>query len=228
MTAILINPYAFTPPSPASVSRRNIYNSGTVNPPQSTITFNNVDIGAAASDRTVIIHVGGLPYSDLTDVSIGGVSVGTVVAVQGSSASKSVSALAVRALPSGTTTTVGLSFTSLTSTAQQIIITSFRAVGLQSLTPVDTASVYGTNASSRQVAVDVEQDGIVVAGADINVVTSYSLSGVGNTSYTTTSTYGRTAVGWEDVAATEAARQITASLGGSGGRTCALVAASFR
>lgn len=124
-------------------------------------TFSSVDLGAAATDRTIIVHVHQRNSISITAVSIGGVSATIDVAASGDNSGDH--AIVRAAVPTGTT---GDIVVTLASVALGCVVHVYRVTG-GTVQVDDTATAYGgsSGTSGGTVTVTAVAGGWVHAAA---------------------------------------------------------------
>ena len=130
-----------------------------------TVSFTNADIGAASATRRVIVLVHGRFGSDprvINSASIGGVSATIDAQIGAYSGGTSMAGIISATVPTGTTATVSITFSGNTF---DCAIHVLALDGLQSVTPVDTATASATSGTSLTTGanVDWKYGGYVIA-----------------------------------------------------------------
>lgn len=153
--------------APASINLRNTATSATTTGTQTTYTYNNVSIGTANASRLVFAHILGYNGSTgnrtLSSCTIGGVS--ATIIRQGTSGSglSFVTALAVAAVPTGTTATVSFTFSNSMNQARCFVSS---VDNILSSTPVSTSliALNGLTTATTE-SLTFPADGFVIAYA---------------------------------------------------------------
>lgn len=133
-------------------------------------TWSGVSIGAAASDRLVIVSVGwaGLGTVTLSSATIGGVSATIVAQTTGTNTGIAIIAAVV---PTGTTADIVVT---MSAGMSRFYYAVWRGTGFVSTTAYDTDAPAGGASSARSATIDVPAGGFVFAtsqGADSGGVT---------------------------------------------------------
>lgn len=127
-----------------------------------TYTFASQNIGAAASDRLVIVAYSSINGNG-TGVGISSVTIGGVTATIAHSSGTNVSAgLAWALVPTGTTASIVLTF-AIGQT--NCVAATYRLTGQQSSTAFDTDTPAGGATAARSASIDVPAGGCVIASA---------------------------------------------------------------
>lgn len=216
---------------PMTISYQGLTTAGT----GTTLSVPGVAIGTASADRVVCIGVHFLTAgASLTSATIGGVTAAIIGQTIGSGGGVGVgAALIVAAVPSGTTSTVGLTFGS----ASQAVISTYSTTGMSSQTPVGSvvANYTGGSGTYSTTAVSVQADGALLCVATpFSAAASYSATGFSiNDQGTITSSGGGNnsyLAGSTTIASTNASYALSISrVGGSGSTfTGPIVSAAFR
>ncbi|HVM18494.1 MAG TPA: hypothetical protein VM307_00880 [Egibacteraceae bacterium] len=143
-----------------------------------TYTFASQNLGAAASDRHIIVSVhsraGGTSAMSIVSVTVGGVAATIVRQQRNAGTDTSMAGLAIAAVPSGTTGDVVVVF----STAQaRCAIALWRATGI-SPTPTDARD---STAVAPTATLDVQAGGFIVGAATVS-----GADGTSSTAWTNT------------------------------------------
>jgi hypothetical protein len=191
----------------------------------------SANIGDAASDREVFVvlvwSVGSSgPAPTLNSMTIGGETATVHVSRRESFAFGANFGIAIASapVPSGTTATIAFAFSAAATVNR---LSTYRAVGIQSMTPVDTASVYST-AQARTAQIDVQAGGVSIVG-DVHGGPAVNIAGftldqqtqIGAADY-------RTLCGHIKAEETQANRTLTLTRPTTGSTIGIILAASFR
>jgi len=192
--SFLINPFM----SKAPIAITYLQNSNdTVN--RTTYTFSSVNLGDAATDRVIIVGIGGTSGSSrsISSVTIGGVS--ATAAATANISWAIVNSIWYAAVPSGTTGDIVITFSAV---MVQCVVNAFRMTGQTSNTPANTGTdTTGSTTSDPNINVTagdvivsnvVGGDGTAMAWtgtteADDRVVDGHNFSAALHTAVTTES-----------------------------------------
>lgn len=138
--------------------------SASSNTDLSVYTFSAQSLGAAASDRKIIVGIGwsSATAQTLSSVTIGGVTATIIGQIESSGSSSGPSALVIAAVPTGATGDVVVT---LSGGVQRLGIGIFRVVGLVSSTAHATATDDTAVSGVVTTTLNVPANGIVVAMA---------------------------------------------------------------
>lgn len=160
--SVLINPYAFQPVLPAATREYVALKSGS-DGTTLTPTVTGCNIGAAAVGRYVfaLFMFGAAIGRTVASATIGGVA--AKVHAQKNNAQGYYVVLLSAPLSAGATADVAVT---LNTSGSVVLIrcATYRVLGLQSDTPVDTVATAGGSAKNNNNTVDVTEDGFVIAG----------------------------------------------------------------
>jgi hypothetical protein len=228
--SLLINPYAFQPVLPAATLEYRALKSAS-NQNASTLTVSSCDIGTAAVGR----HVFALVFFNhqLSVVTVPSATIGGVVAKVHAHAIDSAgtdsrynSVLISAPIDAGSTADISIALSG-TRFCNYIRFATYKVLGLQSDTPIDTVAVETNSGSTHNYTIDVEQDGIVIAGDNSYTTNSnVTWAGVVEDFDSAVNPGERYSGGSLEVLATAASFPFSTTT--SGGRSSAMVAGSFR
>lgn len=188
----------------------------------SPITFSSQNIGSAASDRFIIAVFNGLAgifTSGSEAVTIGGVSAAVSVVAHSDTVPDCMVVIASALVPTGSDADIVISFSPGADTG--FVVSLYRATGLLSLTPTDTASNLTDVVS---MSIDVQQNGFIVASSTFESTSAISSVGISE-DFESAVFSGRKVGGSASLLAEELARTISFD-GGAGAAAGAAV--SFR
>lgn len=164
-------------PDPATIVRVNSASTGTINPPQATVTWTSAPLGAEpdpGQTRRVFVGLEGSTHP-LASATIAGITAKVHITTATSFGGSIFSA----EVPTGTTGNIVMNFT-VGAAAQNFRATTFRATGIISDTHNDIINSSGTN-GNPSFSIDAEDDGILVGVWVWNgLAGSLSFSGIDN------------------------------------------------
>lgn len=142
---------------------------------QTTYSFTSQNLGTADLDRYIIVSVlarsSGTGARSISSCSIGGVSAEVAVLRQTIATNSNTAALIIAKVPTGTSGTISITFS---GAMVRCGIAAYRAVGLITSTPFDTAS---SGASNPSFTYEVPANGVVIACSTTAATATASLSG---------------------------------------------------
>lgn len=125
-------------------------------------TFNSTSIGAAASDRYIVLAVFGSGGASTTvsSVTVAGSSATSLVQINGNT---TISALFIVPLETGTTADIVVAFP---DAKERCAVSVWRVTGIPTITPYHTASFgTGNTVNTASLNINTIQDGIMIAAA---------------------------------------------------------------
>jgi hypothetical protein len=176
-----------------------------------TYTFSSASLGAAHDDRMIIVGIHSRKagaVSSISSVSVGGVSATIVLQNWNTITNSNVAAIAIAAVPTGTTGDIVVTFA---DTMLRCAVGIWRAFGIE-LTAYDSDS---SDASDPTVNLDVPA-GFVIAVATTNASTSTTWTGVTENYDTVLETFVSTSGGFVELESLESGRTITADFAAPG------------
>lgn len=161
MSAFVINPYAF---ASSNITAFSFIGSTTNNDNATTYTFSAASLGAADSNRRIIVAFGARAGSNtafsISSATIGGVSA-TISAqnnAQDDGGNRDAAALIIADVPTGTTGDVVVT---MSRSGVRAAIGVYRVIASSALTAIDTATDSGS--ASASMSLDVEPSSIAIA-----------------------------------------------------------------
>jgi len=143
---------------------------------QSSYTCAACNIGAAASDRYIIVVVhtrdSGTAAKTLNSVTVGGVQATILSQVQSASTNSNIAGLAIVRMPTGTTADITITFSEVMLRAA---ISVYRVTGISAATPYDLVTSTASNPSGT---IDVPAGGFAIGVANSGANTTASWTGL--------------------------------------------------
>ncbi|MEB3209662.1 MAG: hypothetical protein VKK63_12215, partial [Synechococcus sp.] len=161
MSAFVINPYAF---GAANITDFAFVASTTNNDNASTYTFTAASIGAADSNRRVVVAFGARAGSNtafsISSATIGGTSATILVQKDATDdgGNKDMAALLIADVPTGTTADVVVN---MSRSGVRAAMATYRIVSTSALTVIDTAD--GSGSASVNMSLDVQPSSVALA-----------------------------------------------------------------
>lgn len=204
-------------PFPPCLQQLSYVGGNSISSAATTITFTSQAIGTAASSRLVVVAINwlaGATGRSLTGVTFGGSSANSVVtAINGTLGGDSlVEALYSLPVPTGTTSTIVLTFSTGGSGAN---IDVFSLYNLNSQTAFNTASTSSASAAALTVTPQVPVCGILVANATFSNASTFSWTGANLNSNLTAAGFLQNSSASISNLSAQTARTITATNSGS-------------
>ncbi|RAZ75849.1 hypothetical protein [Mesorhizobium atlanticum] len=129
-----------------------------------TYTFSNHAIGAAATNRYILVQVSGTVSAvsrNITSITVGG-STPTTLATTSGTTQRGCQGFYIISIPTGTTATTVVTFDGSMQCAQ---LSVWRLTGLSSLTAVDTQYVESSSTTNLSCTINVKNGGAIFAGS---------------------------------------------------------------
>ena len=142
-----------------------------------SLTFSDVPIGAAHSHRTIVVSAVSWGSGDsartwdAAGAGIGGAGATTLVTRSHDGSNQLVTAVMARAVAAGTTADITLAYTGGTVTYHSIAV--YRAIGIASLTPIDTGTDSDSSATELDLSLNTPSRGLAIAAAIRDVDDDY-------------------------------------------------------
>jgi hypothetical protein len=157
----------------AAVKPSIVFNYGNASAQSSsTYTYNNISIGAASSNRVVVVFV---VASDASSRSVSSISIGGTAATLGTNTQITglfLAGMGYRVVSSGTTANVVITFS---GSVRDVGVFVYSLYDLKSEIPLDTDNSPSSSGASKTLTMTTEADGIVIGSAIAGAtVTSYT------------------------------------------------------